>query len=345
MVTKMIPGKVVHWVDGGKIYASSNYALYLSQDDLTTFRKIADLKVPLLFRLMGRFRLFVRALRLGIKDLRVLQSGTILVIANNKIFRLTNGVVAEVHAFENGSGPLRRGWCEDKSGNCYLGEYFRNNKRNSAVNLLKSKDDGQSWHVLRSWPDIRHIHCVQYDPFTGGIWVGTGDTDMESRILVLSAEGETRQEICSGDQRYRAVSLIFTESQVYWGSDSPTRQNHIFRYHRKKGEIETLAAIDGPVYYALEMGNGIKLLATTAEGESEGSSAEWDRKAHIWASQDGTQWEDLISWEKDSWPYIAGYGRIDFAYGNYGNDVYFTALALKGIDGRLIKAEVAPSAG
>ena len=102
-----------------------------------------------------------------------------------------------------------------------------------------------------------------------------------------------------------------------------------------------IAPVDGPVYYSMVLGNDIKLFATTTQGEGEGRSAEWDRKAHIWASQDGTRWEDLISWEKDLWPYrLLGYGRIDFAHGEYETDVYFTAHSLKGIDGMLIQAKI-----
>jgi hypothetical protein len=340
VVEKTVPGMTVHWVNGQAVYTSSNYTLYMSRDDLATFQKIADLKAPRLFRIAGRFRLLAKALRLGVKDLRVLKSGTVLVIANKRIYRLRDGDLTEVHAFERGSGPLRQGWCEDGNGNCYVGEYFFNRQRDSAVNLLKSSDDGQSWGIIRSWPDIRHIHFVQYDRFTGGIWVGSGDTDAESRILVLDEDGGTVREVCSGDQMYRAVSLIFTETHVYWGSDSPTRQNYVFRYDRRTGEIDRLAEVNGPVYYSLETSDGIKLLATTNEGKSEGSSAEWDSKAHIWASRDGAHWEDIISWEKDFWPYLMGYGRIDFAYGDCGNYVYLTPLALKGIDGSLVKASV-----
>ena len=81
-------------------------------------------------------------------------------------------------------------------------------------------------------------------------------------------------------------------------------------------------------------------LPTTAEGDSEGKSAEWDKKAHIWASKDGTQWEDLISWEKDQWPYILGYGRVLFAHGRNRDNLYFTTQCLKKVDNMLIQAKL-----
>jgi len=86
--------------------------------------------------------------------------------------------------------------------------------------------------------------------------------------------------------------------------------------------------------------NGTKLFATGVEGNSEGRSGEWDKKAHIWASQDGTHWEDVIGWEKDFWPYILGYGLVLFAQGQRGNDLYFTTQSLKGLDGMLTCAKL-----
>lgn len=328
------------YVNNDEIWASSNYTLCVSKDAGNNFNKVVDLKVPFLWKALGKFRLSSRAFRLGIRDLRILKSETFLVIAAKKIFRLKGGEFEVVHSFKRGLGPLRGGWCEDDKGNCYLGEYFLNNKRDAPVHLIKSEDDGQSWRVIRSLSIIRHIHCVQYDPFSRRIWMGTGDRDEESSISFSEDEGRSWTEIGSGNQMFRAVSLLFTEDYVYWGSDAPTRQNFIYRYKRKNGKIEKLVAVDGPVHQSAIL-DGIKLFATAAEGNSEGKSAEWDRKAHIWASEDGIHWEDLTRWEKDFWPYILGYGRVLFANGRYkGNDVYFTTQALKKVDNMLIHAKL-----
>jgi hypothetical protein len=339
-IQKVVPNMVVHHIDDEEIWTSSNYTIYRSKDEGDTFDKVADLPVSFAMQILGRFRLPSRAFRLGIRSLKKLGSGTVLIIASRKIFRLRDGKFEVVHSFQRGLGPLREGWCEDEKGNSYLGEYFLNNKRDASVRLLKSTDDGRSWETIRSLQHIRHIHCVQYDSFSGRIWMGTGDRDEESSISFSEDEGKTWTEIGSGDQMFRAVSLLFTKDHVYWGSDVPTRQNYIYRYGRKSGEIEKLAAVDGPVHYSAILENGIKLFATTAEGDSEGKSAEWDKKAHIWASENGTLWEDLISWEKDQWPYILGFGRVLFPHGQYKDNLYFTTQCLKKVDNMLIKAKL-----
>ena len=340
VIQREVPNMFVHWVDGREIWASFDDTLYTSNDGGVTFSKMVDLKVNSLMRMLGKSRFVARAFRLGIRDLRKLESGTILVIADRKIIRLRNSEFKVVYSFKKGVGPLREGWCEDNKGNCYLAEYFLNNKRDKAVTLLKSADDGQSWKMVHSLRQIRHIHCVQYDSFHRRIWMGTGDRDDECSISFSEDAGKTWTAIGSGDQMFRAVSLLFTKNCVYWGSDAPTRQNHIYRYVRKNGEIERLAAVDGPVHYSTMLENEIMLFATTAEGNSEGKSAEWDKKAHIWASEKGVRWKDLISWEKDNYPYILGYGRVYFAHGQHRDNLYFTTQSLKNVDNTLFCARL-----
>jgi hypothetical protein len=322
------------------VWASANYTLYLSRDAGDSFSKVAEVPGPFWARLLGKFRLFERSLRLGIKSIRVLKSGTILAIAGGKIIRGQGDKFSVVHSFQNGLGPAREGWCEDGEGNCYAGEYFLNNRRKYSVNLLKSTDDGQTWRVIHSLSGIRHIHCVQYDPFENKIWMGTGDRDDESYIAFSGDGGMSWLKIGSGDQIFRAVSLIFTEDAVYWGTDIPTRQNNIYKYHRRSQQLERLTAVDGTVHSAAILGNGIKVISTAAEGNSEGKNPEWDQKAHIWASQDGTSWEDIISWSKDSWPYVMGYGRVIFAQEQAGDDLYFTTESLKSMDGAMTHARL-----
>jgi len=161
-----------------------------------------------------------RGLRLGVRTLLKLRSGTIVCIANGKVFRFEKCKLDHVSSFERGVGPLRNGFCEDEKGNVYVGEYFLNNSRKHPVKLLKSTDGGRSWEVVYSFWNIRHIHCVQYDPFSKMIWIGTGDRDKECFIGFSEDEGENWTIIGSGDQKFRTTSLLFTEDYVYWGTDT-----------------------------------------------------------------------------------------------------------------------------
>jgi hypothetical protein len=331
-IWKTVPNKIVHWIDHAEIIASSGYSLYSSRDEGQTFDKIADFRVSSLKKMIGNSRLLSRAMRLGIRDFRKLKSGTLLAVADRKIFRAEDDDFKPVFSFRKGFGPLREGWCEDGSGVCYLAEYFLNNKRNSPAILVKSVDDGQTWETILSMTNVRHIHCVQYDPYSRQVWMGTGDRDAESSISFSEDQGKTWTTFRSGDQMFRAVSFLFTGDYIYWGSDAPTRQNYVYRYVRKNGEVEKLVAVSGPVHYSALLESGAILFGTTAEGNSEGKTAAWDNKAHIWASKDGINWTDLASWEKDIYPYVLGLGRVYFAHGEAQDKFYFTTEALKKVD-------------
>ena len=212
--------------------------------------------------------------------------------------------------------------------------------RQSPVKLIKSDDDGQSWEEVYSFTNIRHIHFVQYDPYSNGIWVGTGDRDDESVLYFSKDGGGTFAPILAGDQKYRTGSLLLTPDYIYWGSDIPTRQNCIYRLKRKTGEVETLAKVGGPLFYSVGLQSGIMLFATNAEGQSEGKSSLPNNEAQIWASIDGTSWENIASWRKDRLPYKIGFGTIFFPRGQLDDVVYFSAQALHGIGGKLIKAQI-----
>lgn len=338
-IEKMTPGLLVHQVDGDELWVSSEYTVCRSDDSGESFQKVVDLPVFFLWDLAGRCRLTSRGLRLGVRSLRKLNSGTVLAVADRKIFRFSGERLDTVHQFRRGIGPLREGWCQDDGGNIYLGEYFLNRKR-EPVTLLKSENDGKSWRIIHTFSDIRHIHCVQYDPFAGRVWVGTGDADSESRLLFSPDRGATWTNIGSGDQRFRAVSLLFTSDYVYWGTDAPSRQNHIYRYSRQSGVVTAVVEIGGPVHYSAISGNGLLVFATTAEGKSEGRSGAWDNKAHLWASDNGTDWQDIAGWGKDGLPYILGYGRILFAHGQYRDKLFFTPQCVKQVDSKLVQARI-----
>ncbi|MCR6691292.1 MAG: hypothetical protein MRT15_02790 [archaeon YNP-LCB-003-016] len=331
VIKKKIAGKIFHWIEGNKIWASSGYSLYASEDFGNTFKEIAKLNAPTLMKIASYSRLLSRTFRLGVRAMIKLNNGNILAVASGKVYRICNNKIECIFVFSKGIGPLRNGLCQDDEGNIYMGEYFMNDEHRYPVNLFKSEDYGKSWRKILSLKDVRHIHFVQFDPYERKIWVGTGDRDLESKIMVSEDGGESWGIIGCSNQKFRAVSLLFTEEYVYWGTDTPAKQSYIYRYRRKDGKIERLVPVNGPVYYSAKL-NDIILFSTGVEGRSEGVSAAWDNYAHIWASRDGIHWQDIGKWEKDRLPYIFGYGRISFPNGNFNDALAFTTECVKNAD-------------
>lgn len=137
-------------------------------------------------------------------------------------------------------------------GTTYLGEYPLDTRATPRVRT--SRDGGRSWSTAAALPDVRHVHAVQRDPYSGEVWVTTGDTDPESRIGRLR-DGAV-ETVGSGSQRWRAVELAFTPTAVLWGMDCVYADaNLIFKLPRDEVDApdptpEVVHQVAGSVYYS-----------------------------------------------------------------------------------------------
>ena len=139
-----------------------------------------------------------------------------------------------------------------RDGVTYLGEYPLDTEVTPRV--LASRDRGRSWSTAASLPEVRHVHAVQHDPYSGDLWVTTGDTDPESQIGRL--RDGTFVPVGGGSQEWRAVELAFTPSAVLWGMDCPYADSiRIFRLPRDRIDArnpspEAVHRVPGSVYYS-----------------------------------------------------------------------------------------------
>lgn len=89
-------------------------------------------------------------------------------------------------------------------------------------------------------PYARHIHVLSRDPYTGDLYLGTGDTDNESRIYVSSDDGETFRLLGTGSQKWRTLTFLFTEKSIFWNMDSHETQ---YIRHVSREQIEGRGAL------------------------------------------------------------------------------------------------------
>jgi hypothetical protein len=151
---------------------------------------------------------------------------------------------------------LRHGidyWWEEESNTGYLygGEYSADpNHRHSVYRGSFVPDREAKWDQIlafaslaeweRDWSirdAVRHIHVVSVDPYTGHVWVGTGDANVHSRIIYSDDRGENFRLVGMGEQVWRTLSIWFTEHYVYWNMDTEKNQR-IWRIPRLKYEEE-----------------------------------------------------------------------------------------------------------
>lgn len=212
-------------------------------------------------------------------------------------------------------------------GKFYYGEYRRNSER-SPVHVWKWQKGDLNWLPVWRFEGIRHVHGVFHDPYTDAIWVTTGDTDVEAGIWRTDDGFSTLHQVAGGSQQLRAVYLLFTEAHLYFGSDAPDEQNHLYRMNREGGNIERLqAAVGGPIFYGCKVANSL-FFSTVVEPGSVNTS----RLAEVWRTDNGSDWEKILEFEKDIWSMkYFQYGQVLFpTCPGDGKHLYCMPLATKG---------------
>lgn len=136
--------------------------------------------------------------------------------------------------------------CPNNPGVVYMAEYGEG--AGATMNILESTDYGATWTSIYQFTDIRHIHLIQRDPYTGRMWCGTGDTNTQSRLGYSTDNGVTFTWVFRGENgteeynRARATFLMFDATYMYWGSDNGVSDGTVYRYNKTTGQVDTPGA-------------------------------------------------------------------------------------------------------
>lgn len=132
----------------------------------------------------------------------------------------------------------------------YSGEYSVDNTNSHKVYRgTITSHDKQEWETIidfesidnynentELWFAARHVHVVSVDPYTGTLWVSTGDSDIHSKIIYSTDSGNSFEILGMGSQEWRTLSIWYTEDYIYWNMDTHEAQK-IFRVNRKDLKI------------------------------------------------------------------------------------------------------------
>lgn len=304
-------GIEIHYVSPRILIASRGYDFLAKVPDEQQWRHLTRIPAAASSRVVSYSYGAMRLLRRGVRSFLPISDDRFVFFCDRKVYYWEAGLAEPklIGVVEHGSGPLKQGCCTDSNGTCYYGEYSGSRER-TAVRVLRwspEYDDWQPYYTFQAG-SIRHIHALQFDPYTGKLWIATGDRDEENLIGYFepSANGPELRVIATGGQFARAVSLIFTPDYVYWGTDagrdtSETR-NSIYRWSRRGAVLAKVADVSGPVFYSAQDECGRLYLSTVVEG----SVSEVDDCAHLWMCADGETWHDVARWTRDWYPRFRG---------------------------------------
>jgi hypothetical protein len=197
-----------------------------------------------------------------------------------------------------------------------VAEYQTNvSPNNSPVRIMKSTD-GRTWTQVVKFNDgrqsIRHIHTMAQDPYSGNIFIGTGDNSNECGIISWDGVGTLPDDApanypsysnahytaIGGLQRHRPLSILFTESHVFIGADNiGATDTGIWRTNRTFSEYVRVdsgvaAFTNSEMGIGLKTSNGILLIVTYQELPN--TDPWW-----IYASgDDGATWQRVAEFQK-----------------------------------------------
>ena len=325
------PGtRVLAW-DGDTLYASRGYELLRCQPANT----------PVQWRSVGRFppawwrritacsKLGFRLMRDGFHALAALPDGEFVAAVPDAIATMRVGETEfrVTHALQRGTRPLNI--AVTPHGHIFWGEYFDNPGRDS-VHVYGSEDRGASWEIVYSFSknSIRHIHNIVYDRWEDCLWVLTGDVGEECRVLRVSLDWKNVEVAMSGNQQVRAAAAVPAHDGLYFASDTPSEQNHIYRLDRQGG-VDRLAQVNSSVLCGCAVGDAVFFTTMI-----EPSRVNLDRTVVLYGSSRGSAWEGLQSWNKDRWSLrLFQYGNAFLPTGsNSTNILALTTIAVEGYD-------------
>jgi hypothetical protein len=329
-----VDGKgIVNYQDENLLLFSRGKSLFKKTSD--GIEKIVSLYENILEKWFCSSNLFRRLTRSHIHHVLPVDSNKLIVFASKKIFYINinkKSIITEKNI--SGSRPL----CVTTFGDyVYYGEYTSNPER-KPIRLFRSKPPYTDWEIVKKFTNIRHIHGVFEDPFTNSLWITTGDQDQESWIHQLSDETFEPSFSIGGSQMYRAVSLVFTEKYIYFGSDAPAEKNYIIRFKRGDSRAEKLTEVGGPVFYGCSLHN--QLFFSTV---CEPSKVNRTDAVELWHSFNGNEWSKALEIEKDIWNMkFFQYGQLLFPKGpGDKKHIRLSSLATK-YDQKILKLQIKP---
>ena len=315
----------VHLIEGEIFWANRGRSLFRSPDSGNTWQN--EIKLPLSVQLQcwALTRIGRRMSRMDINHIVRIDSEHLAIVGFGQVFffdTTSHSIVANYALM--GKRPLVV--CTHDRQLIY-GEYVGNRARNPI--RLVAVDRYAGSRVLHTFDHIRHIHGVCVDPTDDSLWVTTGDEDKECAIWRMASPDSQPEAVFSGSQQYRTVQLLFDQDHIYFGTDTPLEQNHIYRFERNLCKVECLHPVFNSVFYGCTVGD-THVFSTVCEPSNVNNQS---MVTLVSASKCSVHhWTELIRLPKDLWPMkLFQYGQILFPKGtNPSSDLYFTPMGVRG---------------
>lgn len=320
---------------------------------------IAALPIAKWKRVLSRFRVFERLLRIEAKTAAYLDEESIVVSCGGVWnVNLKNGKTVKEFTYRNGmSSPTRMSRIEGIDGfdDCIAyGEYILNPQRNKPAAVFTRKLDSADWEMAYEFPAgaVRHIHSVVPSAENKCVYILTGDLDNESGIWVAKDNFKTVYPLVHGLQKYRTVALVEGDKGFLYATDTALEQNYIYFMSQSENDewdSEAVTDIDGSCISASCAGENA-LFSTTVEADEsirgwrswinmkKGAGIKSDYAQLISVDKNTLEFKKITQFKKDMLPYkLFQYGHFKIFDAPQKKAVLLYPVAVKKYDGKLLK--------
>jgi len=331
-IKKILNTEICHYASPELIITSLHNNITVKKND-----DIYNVQLPEIYwkKILGKFRLFRRALRLDKCNVVPVEDGMVI-IRQGKVYHY-NSIQKKLKVtlnLNNCRNVLHQSIAVINQKELFFGEYG-NNAARKEVPVYHSIDGGHNWKSVFVFPPgkIKHIHGCYYDHFEDKIWILTGDFEGECHILCSDKTFKHMEWIGDGNQIYRTCNLFFEKDSVHWIMDSPLQNSYHIQLDRKTRTIHQKQLFPGPVWYIKRLTDGYYLAATAQE---IGIGVR-DQYSHLMVTKDLDTWEDLFQFKHDGLPKrFFKFGVLGFPDGlQESQSFYLFAEAIKGLDGKV----------
>lgn len=300
----------------GNIWASRGLILYKLENGSTRFKKHSHIPAGISLFWLNNFSLFRKlTLRAECVEMVIDTNGTICTFCAGSLWQKKE---SDTHFKKTGTMPnfgrgigrgvMTHGLMAAGNGVFYFGEYFNNPDRISVV-IYEYSEKAHWWSAVHLFPpgQIRHIHALQSDPYTGILWVCTGDENNEPMIGWSDDGFKNIHQIGQGSQIWRACQLVFTEEAIYWGTDTGSEElSGMYRWDKQKKELERLNKTEGAFFYSTRLEDGTIVMST----DRENFPNEKDNRTRLYLLDQRGKITNLLC---GSWDYTKPGFRYNFA--------------------------------
>jgi hypothetical protein len=322
----------VNYRDKKKLIFSRGKTIYEWKEN-QSYEKIISLHRNFLDLILCNSQLYQRFSRSHVQHVIPVNGDHLLIFLSGRIYYIDSLNKTIINSCKlRGSQPLQIAKFDNT---IYYGEYIRS-QEHPPIHLLRANPPYTEWEEVKKFNNIRHIHGVFRDPYNDTIWITTGDDDHECWIMNLSKDDYSIKFKIGGSQLFRAVTLLFTDEYIYYGTDSQSEKNYICRFKRGSCKVKKMTRVGGPVFYGTKVSQNLYFSTASEPGKYNRNDT-----SEIWGSTDEDSWNLICELKKDFWHHtLFRFGLVFFPFGQ-GDDqnLWFSSIATN-FDNQILKKSI-----